>query len=134
MMKQTGIWLSAIAVTCMINLTVHAGPRYGPDAAQLKKVRSAGMQYLEAHQNADGSWSKPEILGITALATTALLENGYSPEHPAVQKALNYLLQFKQENGGIYHPETRHRNYETSIILMALVEANRDGKYDQLIS
>ncbi len=104
-------------------------PRIGPDARMLKQMRQRGIEYLRKHQNDDGSWSTPKVLGFTALAATALIENGVSPDDPAIVRAIDYLLQFKQKNGGIYHPETLHRNYETSIILMALVEVNRDDKY-----
>ncbi len=106
-----------------------AEPRLGPDAQMLKQMRQRGIEYLKAHQNRDGSWSSPKVLGFTALAATALIENGISPDDPMIVRAVDYLLQFKQKNGGIYHPETLHRNYETSIILMALVEVNRDDKY-----
>ena len=127
----------SLALASSLNFqSVSAADKYrvGPDADQLKSTRQAGIDYLIKSQNADGSWSNPKILGISALVTTSLLENGLSPENPTVDKALNYLTQFKQDNGGIYHPDTKHRNYETSIILMCLVEANRDGKYDELIA
>ncbi len=104
-------------------------PRVGPDAKMLQQMRQRGIEYLRTHQNKDGSWSTPKVLGFTALAATALIENGISPDDPIIVRAIDYLLQFKQKNGGIYHPETLHRNYETSIILMALVEVNRDDKY-----
>lgn len=110
-----------------------AADQVGPDAKLLKETRQKGIDYLKANQNADGSWSQPKIIGITALVTTSLLESGLSPEDPTVSKALQFLLQYTQDDGGIYHPETRHRNYETSITLMALVEANRDGRYDSTI-
>lgn len=108
--------------------------RVGPDAKLLKKMRQQAVSYLRTHQNEDGSWSSSKVLGFTALATTALIENGISPEDPAIVRAINYLLKFEQKNGGIYHPETLHRNYETSIILMAIVEANRDDKYKNQIA
>lgn len=110
-----------------------AADQVGPDAKLLKETRQKGIDYLKANQNADGSWSQPKIIGITALVTTSLLESGLSPEDPTVSKSLQFLLQYTQDDGGIYHPETRHRNYETSITLMALVEANRDGRYDSTI-
>jgi len=123
-----------LAFVCgSVSVSAPVVAQVGPDAALLKETRQKGIAYLKSSQNADGSWSQPKIIGITALATTALLENGLSPEDPTVAKALDFLLQYKQDNGGIYHPETRHRNYETSITLMALVEANRNGEYDSTI-
>jgi squalene-hopene/tetraprenyl-beta-curcumene cyclase len=38
-----------------------------------------------------------------------------------------------QKDGGIYAPNSMYKNYETSIALMCLVAANKDGRYDSLI-
>ena len=120
---------------CLSSAVSMAGEnRVGPDSQVLKKMRQRGVNYLRTHQHEDGSWSSSKVLGFTALATTALIENGLSPDDPAVVKAIDYLLKHEQKNGGIYHPETLHRNYETSIILMALVEANRNDKYKKQIA
>ncbi len=108
--------------------------RVGPPAAELQQMRQRGIEYLRLHQNEDGSWSEPRVIGFTALVVSALLENGLSPKEPVVEQGLNFLLKHAQPDGGIYHPETKHRNYETSITLMALVEANRDGKYESHIT
>ena len=121
-----------LVITCLGSVGVNAEEnRVGPDAKKLQQLRQRGVSYLRTQQHEDGSWSSSKVLGFTALATTALIENGISPKDPVVVRAIDYLLKYEQKNGGIYHPETLHRNYETSIILMALVEANRNGKYNK---
>ncbi len=49
-------------------------------------------------------------------------------------KSLDYLLSFRQPDGGIYLKDSKHTNYETSLVLMALAKANRQGKHDATIA
>ncbi len=56
-----------------------------------------------------------------------------SPDDPAVAKSLKYLEGFVQKDGGIYQPDSSIQNYETSIGLMCFVDANKDGRYNDLI-
>jgi squalene-hopene/tetraprenyl-beta-curcumene cyclase len=62
-----------------------------------------------------------------------LLKSGRGPEDPSVAKALQYLEQFVQADGGIYKPGSTHRNYETCIAVQTFDLANKDGKYDELV-
>jgi squalene-hopene/tetraprenyl-beta-curcumene cyclase len=71
--------------------------------------------------------------GVTALVTTGVLKNGRPPQDPLVAKSLEYLQQFVQPDGGIYQAGSRYRNYETCLAMMCLAEANRDGRYDELL-
>ncbi len=48
-------------------------------------------------------------------------------------KSLKYLEGFVQPDGGIHAKDTFYKNYETCLVLMCFVEANRDGQYDKLI-
>lgn len=100
---------------------------------QLAEVRARAIRFLKLSQAKDGSWTSPTVPGITALTAHALLQSGVPAEDPAVKKALAFLLSMKQKDGGIYHPQTLHRNYETSITLLALASANQDGQYDETI-
>ena len=52
---------------------------------------------------------------------------------PAVQKALRFLEEKVQPDGGIYAPGSRYRNYETSVSVGALIKANQDGRYDSVL-
>ncbi len=72
--------------------------------------------------------------GISALVTTALLRSGVPAADPMVAKALKNLEGYVQEDGGVYYSKSNHRNYETSICILAFHEANKDGRYDKLIA
>jgi squalene-hopene/tetraprenyl-beta-curcumene cyclase len=106
----------------------------GADPAKLKAARARGIEFLKTTQADDGSWTQASSPGIGGLVTAGLLRAGARPEDPAVAKALKYLSGFIQKDGGIYEPNTSHKNYETSICLLAFHAANSDGKYDQVIA
>jgi squalene-hopene/tetraprenyl-beta-curcumene cyclase len=99
-----------------------------------RRLQAKGIRFLRLTQGRDGSWTSPNVPGIAALSVTALLESGVPADDEAVAKGLAFLLALQQKDGGIYHPKTLHRNYETSIALMAFVAANQDGKYDAAIA
>lgn len=114
--------------------TAHAAEgRVGPDAKALSEVRQKGIDYLKLSQSADGSWTTPTIPGVTGLCTTALLRAGVPASDANVAKGLKFLEALVREDGGIYAPTSLHKNYETSIALLAFVAANKDGKYDSTI-
>jgi squalene-hopene/tetraprenyl-beta-curcumene cyclase len=73
------------------------------------------------------------VPGITALCVTSLLQSGVPADDPAVARGLKFLTGLVRDNGGIYHPQTQHRNYETSISVLALSAANSNGQYDATI-
>ncbi len=104
------------------------------EATQLSELVESAVNYLVDAQADDGSFSKEAGTGVTSLVTTALLRNGQSPDDPVVARALEYLLQFVQPDGGIYEPGSTHRNYETCLAVVSFHEANRDGKYNDLIA
>jgi squalene-hopene/tetraprenyl-beta-curcumene cyclase len=110
-----------------------AGP-VGPDAAALKQARAKAIEFLRNTQAEDGSWTSPTQPGISALVTTALLRSDVSPADPTVAKALGHLETFIQKDGGIYNEKSNHRNYESSITLLAFQAANQDGRYDATIA
>ncbi len=121
----SGVWAAGLAAVAVGGSTVPAG---------YAETVQRGVQYLESlGQARDGSFSAQLGPGVTALATTALLRHGRTPDSPAVAKALSYLQRFVQDDGGIYQPGTFYRNYETCLALMCFKQANRDGRYDKLI-
>jgi squalene-hopene/tetraprenyl-beta-curcumene cyclase len=96
------------------------------DIAQASRVQTSvrkGLSYLIAGQQADGGWvafdkSHPAI---TALVVNALANDpDFGPNHPAVQRGLEYILRFVQPDGGIYVDGEEMPNYHTSVALMAL--------------
>lgn len=106
----------------------------GAEPVKLKASKSRGLDFLRTTQQAGGSWTDPNAPGITGLVTAAILRSGVTPDDPMAQKALEHLSTFIQSDGGIYYLKSDHRNYETSICLLAFHAANRDGKYDKTIA
>ncbi|GAB4134186.1 prenyltransferase/squalene oxidase repeat-containing protein [Thermopirellula anaerolimosa] len=108
-------------------------PRFGPDPAAYRQVVDRGIAYLvDRGQAADGSFSGETGIGITALAVTALLQNGKTVNDPAVRSGLAFLEKHVQPDGGIYFPGTYYKNYETSIAIMCLHQADAE-RYRQII-
>ena len=107
--------------------------KLGPNQKQLNESRAKAIKFLKLSQAADGSWTAPNVPGITALAVTSLLQSGVAKDDPVVVKALKFLEALKQQDGGIYHPQTLHKNYETSIALLAFSAANTDRSHDTTI-
>lgn len=101
-----------------------------------KRMAQQGINYLlERAQSEDGSFSPQTGNAVTGIVVTAILRN--EPQllsHPKILKALTYLESNVRENGGINVDDSRHKNYETCISLMAFSAANRDGKYDKIIA
>lgn len=125
----TWILLAAFAVLS----TQVTSVAWGEESPALKRQQAKAIRYLRLTQGRDGSWTSPNAPGITALCVSALLETGVPADDEVVAKGFEFLLSLQQKDGGIYHPTTTHRNYETSITLMALTSANTDGRYDEVI-
>jgi squalene-hopene/tetraprenyl-beta-curcumene cyclase len=103
-----------------------------PDAAEVQKVITKAVDYLKTSQQADGGFS-PKFAGpgISSLVTASLIRNGVNPQEPIVAKALKYLESQVKDDGGIY--DKFLANYTTAVAMMALQEANKDGKYNAVI-
>ncbi|WP_423838936.1 prenyltransferase/squalene oxidase repeat-containing protein [Symmachiella dynata] len=111
-----------------------AAKMVGPQLDALKKSRAQATKFLRASQADDGSWTSPMATGITALVTTSLLRSDVPVDDPMVAKALKNLEGFIQKDGGIYFDQSNHRNYETSICVLAFAAANADGRYDKTLA
>jgi hypothetical protein len=96
-------------------------------------VREASAYLIEQGQAADGGFSAQAGPAVTALAVTALVKTGTPADAPAVRKAIDYLLRFRQADGGIHPPDSFVANYETSIAMVALAACNQDGRYAEPI-
>ncbi len=121
-----------LSLTIVINMVASASAA-GPERADWQQSRTRAIDFLRTTQGDDGSWTSPDAVGITALVTTALLKSGLTPDNPTVKKALDHLQTFVHDDGGIYPEGSKHRNYETSIALMAFNAAYTDGRYDELV-
>jgi squalene-hopene/tetraprenyl-beta-curcumene cyclase len=108
------------------------GGAAGPDANEVQALVQKGAAFLKKTQNADGSFSPRRAgPGISALVAVALLRNGSSAQEPTVAKTLAYLEKNVQKDGGIYNKFLA--NYTTCVALLALKQANTDGRYDTII-
>lgn len=105
------------------------------DQRMYDEVVQRGLRFLldSGQDIEDGSFSKQLGPAVTALSATALMKHGLSPEHPRVAKALAYLMQFRRDDGGFYAENSVLQNYETSIAVLCLAEANADGRYNEVI-
>jgi squalene-hopene/tetraprenyl-beta-curcumene cyclase len=102
---------------------------------EYRKMVDRSVEYLRVRgQKSDGSFSSQAGVGPTGLVVAALLEVGTNPEDPMVKKGLEFLLKHVQADGGIYTLDSKHRNYETCIALMAIGKANKDGRYKEVIA
>ncbi len=98
-------------------------------------MAARGVEFLRVRGQAeDGSFSKQNGLGITALITAGILSVDVPRDDAMVAKSLAYLEGFKQADGGIYAPNSKHANYETCLAIMAFAKANHDGKYAKLLA
>lgn len=104
----------------------------GAPPQDVQKLVDKAVSFLKASQGKDGSFS-PKVAGpgITAVAVAGMIRNGVSPQEPVVAKGLEYLLSQTREDGGIYSKFLA--NYTTAIAIMAFKDANKSGKYDQVI-
>jgi squalene-hopene/tetraprenyl-beta-curcumene cyclase len=104
----------------------------GPDPKDAQALVEKAYGFLKKRQGSDGSFS-PRIAGpgVTAVIAAALLRNGYGPDDPVVAGALGYIEKSVKKDGGIY--DRGLANYTTSVAVMALKEANKDGKYDSVL-
>lgn len=99
-----------------------------------EQIAAKAIEYLRVKgQTSSGGFSEQTGPAVTALVVAGVLRNGRSPAEPFVARALKYIETFIQPDGGIYKPGSVHQNYETSVAIMALAEANRDGRYKEVI-
>lgn len=92
------------------------------------------VAYLRSQgQSEDGSFSKASGIGVSAVVAAGLASVGVTEDDPVLSKCIQFLLKFRQPDGGIYHPESKHTNYETCLVIMALSKVNRQGKYDAIL-
>ena len=104
-----------------------------PPQATVGQVADKAIQFFSRSQAPDGSFSKQVGPGVTAIVVTGIVRHGRGPDDPLVAKGLSYLESFVQPDGGIYAPKSRLQTYETALSIIAFAEANRDGKYDDLL-
>ena len=112
-----------------------AEPAAGQSSARAQRDAAVrkGIEFLKSRQDEQGAWSASISPAVTSLVLYSMVENGAPASDPAVQRAVKYLEGFQQDDGGIYKPESTHKNYETALTVLALSSLNQDGKYDETI-
>lgn len=67
-------------------------PAFGQTDEQVSAARAKGVKFLKQQQKSDGSWAfAGHNVGITALCTIALIENGVPMNDSALQKGYEYV-------------------------------------------
>jgi squalene-hopene/tetraprenyl-beta-curcumene cyclase len=104
------------------------------DAQKHKEVVARAITFLKekGQDREDGSYSKQVSPAVTALCAYAMMRNGVPADDRHVVQALEYVKQFVKPDGGVYHNQAL-TNYETSIAILAFVEANKEHRYDETI-
>ncbi len=125
-MTTQALRVFAVLLT-VVGLTATSG------AQTIDEMQVKAIQFLEVTQSTDGSWTSSDAVGITGLVTTSLILSGKSTDDPLVKKGLEFLIASQQPSGGIHASGSRHQNYETCISVLALAEANTDGRFDEVI-
>lgn len=98
-----------------------------------KQIVDKGLAFLaKSGQSEAGTFSEEAGPGVTALAITAAIRNGRGVDDPMVVQGLASLERFVKPDGGIYG-NGRLKNYETCVAMVCFAEANRNGKYDQIL-
>jgi squalene-hopene/tetraprenyl-beta-curcumene cyclase len=105
------------------------------DAAdsQIDAIRQRAIRFLGSTQRDDGSWTSEKMVGVSGLVTAALLNSGQPADNAQVAAGLKHLEDQIKPDGGIYAAGSLHRNYETSIAVLAFSAANKDGRYSKAI-
>lgn len=143
-LRQVGAWLlvgSFFLGSAAAQDVANISPKELEEWFQREKVRQntsltlieRGVAYLLKTQAADGSWSSERGPGITALAVRALaLCSKVGPEHDAVQRGVAYLEKYAREDGGYYSETGLYANYESCVVLTALVAVGKEQYADQI--
>lgn len=106
------------------------------DAKLYQQTVERGVEYLLTKgEQPDGSYGdkKQYGTGLASICTAAVLEQGRSPDDPAVAKSLKWIEKFVHEDGGIYSPDSPVKNYECSLAILCFTAANADGRYTKLL-
>lgn len=126
-------WLKTTAVFGVSGGAVY---RLGaaPSADDVKAVVDKAAGFLKSRQKDNGDLAPDPRVGpgVTALAVSALVRNGYGPDTPVVASGLTFLEGNVKPDGGVYSKGLA--TYTTSLAIVAFTEANAGGKYDQVIA
>ena len=126
-------WLRAAAIAPAAFATSHLAFAVAPTEADLKEVVAKAVKFLATRQKENGDLSPTPRAGpgITALAVSALIRNGYADD-PVAVKGLAFLEKNVQPDGGVYSQGLE--TYTTSLAIVTFKGANAGGKYDKVLA
>lgn len=126
-------WLRAAAIAPAALATSHLAFAVAPTEADLKDVVAKAVKFLATRQKENGDLSPTPRAGpgITALAVSALIRNGYADD-PVAVKGLAFLEKNVQPDGGVYSQGLE--TYTTSLAIVTFKGANAAGKYDKVLA
>src|SRR5438067_3461401 len=108
-----------------------------PTHKQWDETVDKAVAFLKTSQEANGGWSTGRSPGVTGVVLTGLLQTGkVTPETPVAAKALAYiesLVNAEEKHIAGKAPQVQLKNYVTSVNVLALTAANRQGKYQKII-
>lgn len=124
---------------CAPLVTTCAAPARAADEPHLRQAHAMidrAITYLRAQQDqATGGWAVnpkgPQLPGITALVVNGMiLSPDIDAADPAIGRAVDFMLSFRQPDGGIY--DKILANYNTSLCLSALSKLNTPQAVDAI--
>lgn len=118
---------AAAALVMLTPLCAHAQVQDAETRAQGEQLAARAIAYLRTQQDAEtGGWAinprGPDLPAITGLVVTGMiLDPAITPADESVSTAIDYMLSFRQPDGGIY--DQILPSYNTAICLSALARA-----------
>lgn len=133
-MTHFSIFARPLALTVAFGLAA-VGPCLGFASAddpgdlnrRIESMAGKGIEFLQTRGQSDnGAFSGETGAAVTGLCVRAILEHRPAAitTDPVIKNALKFIEGNVQPDGGIYAVGSKHRNYETSAAVMALVAAN----------
>ena len=117
-----------VLVFCGVIFGLTAGIQAAPSAKAVNDARLKGLEHLKAEQRPDGSWEfKGHPVGITALCTIALIENGTPVSNPVVQKGYQFVVANTEDLTETY-------DMALAIILLSKIDARANRKTIYLLA
>jgi squalene-hopene/tetraprenyl-beta-curcumene cyclase len=141
MLAYFGKPLIAVLAFALVCIALERSPAVADDASETGKLWAQtvdkGVKYLRGSQDDNGGWSTKTNPGVTGVVLTGLLETGrMGPEDPTAARALKFIEGLVNEKDGHIAGQgarVQLQNYVTSVNVMALTAANRNGAYKKVV-
>ncbi|MCD0461792.1 prenyltransferase/squalene oxidase repeat-containing protein [Roseiconus lacunae] len=131
------VLLASLATSAVPDLPLAAESSISLDSpeainAAVDQAANRGIEFLKNRgQGANGAFSPETGVAITSICVRAILDHHPGDVNsPSVKKAIDFITERVKPDGGIYGEGSKHRNYETSVAIGALVKANKDDRFD----